>query len=175
MKKNLFSIMILALLVVNIAMTAIMMFSIIPANKKTITLVGNIASILNLDISDPSASGAQAEEAVVSVEDTATYDIEDAMTIALKKSENGEQHYGVVEVSLCMNTKDKDYKDYGATIAEKKSMIQNTIIDAIGSYTYEEAEALGTAGIQDAVLKKIQEMYNSKFIYKVAFRDIKFQ
>lgn len=175
MKKNLFSIMIMALLVVNIVMNAVMMFTIIPANKKTVALVGNIASVMNLELTDPLAAGGEAEEQVVSVDDTATYDIEEGMTIALKKSEDDTAHYAIVEISLCMNTKDKDYKTYGATIAEKESMIQNTIIDAFGSYTYEEAEALGTTGLQNAVLEKVQALYDSKFIYKVAFRDIKFQ
>ena len=53
MKRNLLSIIILALLVVNIVMTAVMMFTIVPANKKTISLVGDIASAMKLELSDP--------------------------------------------------------------------------------------------------------------------------
>ena len=173
MKKNLFSIITLALVVVNIVMTAVMMFTIIPANKKTITLVGDIASVMNLELSDPVLAGAAAEQ-TVSVEDTVTYDIADQMTISLRKGEDGKDHYAIVSVSLCMDSKNADYKTYGADIGNKESMIKNEINDAIGSLTYDEAQAMTTAEIQEAVLTKVQAMYGSNFIYKVVFRDIMF-
>ena len=46
MKKNLISVIILALLIVNIVLTAIMMFSVTGASKKTAALVDNIATAL---------------------------------------------------------------------------------------------------------------------------------
>ena len=48
MKKNLLSVVILALLVVNLILTGIMMFSCVSANKKTAALVNDIASVLDL-------------------------------------------------------------------------------------------------------------------------------
>ena len=50
MKKNFVSIIILALLIVNIVLTAIMMFSVIGTNSKTAALVTDIASAINLDL-----------------------------------------------------------------------------------------------------------------------------
>jgi len=173
LRRNLLSIIILALLVVNIVMTGIMMFTIIPANKKTITLVGDVAAAMNLELSDPVLAGMGSSQ-TVSVEDTATYDVADQMTISLRKGEDGKDHYAIVSVSLCMNTKAEDYKTYGEDVSNKESMIKNEINDAIGSLTYDEAQAMTTAEIQDIVLKKIQAMYGSSFIYKVVFRDIMF-
>lgn len=174
MKKNLLSIIILALLIVNIVMNAIMMFTVLPANKKTVELVGDVAAAMNLELSDPVLAGAAAEQ-VVGVEDTVTYDIADQMTISLRKGEDGKDHYAVVSVSLCMNTKDEDYGTYGSTVAEKESMIKNEINDAIGSLSYDEAMAMTTSEIQEAVLTKVQTMYASKFVYKIVFRNIMFQ
>lgn len=173
MKKNLLSIIILALVIVNIVMNAIMMFTIIPANKKAITLVTDVAAVMNLELTDPVLAGAAAEQ-VVNVEDTETYDIPDQMTISLRKGEDGKDHYAILSVSLCMNTKSDGYKTYGADIATKESMIRNEINDAIGSLTYDEAQAMSASEIQDIVLKKVQAMYGSDFIYKVVFRDIMF-
>ena len=173
MKKNLISIIILALLVVNIILTAVMMFSVVPANNKTIALVTDIASAMELELSDPNLAAATADKQV-SVEDTVTYDIEDQMTISLRKGEDGKDHYAIVSVSLCMDTKNEDYEKYGADIASAEAMIKNEINDAIGSLTYEEAQVMTTAEIQEAVLTKIQAMYGSAFIYKVVFRDIMF-
>lgn len=175
MKKNLLTIIILALLVVNIVMTSVMMFTVIPANRKTIALVNDIAGVMNLELANP--IDAASAGAAVSVEDTVIYDIADQLTIPLKKSEGDTaDHYVIVSVSLYMNSKDEDYKAYGGeALGERESMIKNEINDAIGSYTYEEEQALGNAGLQDAVLERIQSMYNSRFIYKVGFRDIMVQ
>lgn len=173
MKRNLLSVIILALTVVNIAMTAFMMFTVIPANKKTIALVGDVASAMQLELSDPNLV-AGAEQAV-SVEDTVTYDIVDQMTISLRRGEDGKDHYAILSVSLCMNSKSDDYKTYGADIASKESMIKNEVNEAIGSLTYDECQAMTTAEIQSAVLQKVQTMYGSDFIYKIVFRDIIFQ
>ena len=49
MKKNLLSVLILVLLIVNIAMTAVMMISVTGTNKKTAELVTSIATVLNLE------------------------------------------------------------------------------------------------------------------------------
>jgi len=174
MKKNLLSVIILALLIVNIVMTAFMMFTVIPANKKTIALVGDVAAAMQLELTDPTLVSANGDSAVVSVEDTVTYDIADQMTISLKKGEDGKDHYALVSVSLCMNSKSADYNTYGADVANKESMIKNEINDAIGSLNYDECQAMTTSEIQSLVLQKIQTMYGSDFIYKVVFRDIMF-
>lgn len=173
MKRNIFSVIIIALLVVNIAMTAFMMFTVVPANKKTIALVGDVAAAMKLELSDPVLASAASAPAV-SVEDTATYDIEDQMTISLRKGEDGKDHYAIFSISLCMNTKNSDYASYSADISNKESMIKNEINDAVGSLTYDECQAMTTSEIQSIVLKKIQALYGSDFIYKVVFRDIMF-
>ena len=53
MKKNLLSVLILALLVVNIVLTTIMMLSITKTNSKTAELVTNIATVMNLELYGP--------------------------------------------------------------------------------------------------------------------------
>lgn len=53
MKKNLLSILILVLLIVNIALTTVMMISVTGTNKKTAELVTSIATVLNLELYNP--------------------------------------------------------------------------------------------------------------------------
>ena len=79
MKKNLISIIILALLIVNIVLTAIMMFSVTGASKKTSALVDNIATALDLELA-ASGEGEAAEEAV-SMADTETYSFAEQMQV----------------------------------------------------------------------------------------------
>lgn len=173
MKKNLISIIILALLVVNIALTSVMMFSVMNTNQKTTRLVGDIASALELEFSDPSGQEQQAE---VSIADTATYKFEDPLTIRLKDSgEDGKEHYFITSVSFSMNTKDKDYKKYGETIAEQADLLKSSVYTVISDYTLEELRADNNEKAAQDILEQIQAMYDSKFIFKVNFIDFLYQ
>ena len=53
MKKNLMTVLILALLIVNIALTGVMLVSIVGTNKKTAQLVDNITTAMNLELTVP--------------------------------------------------------------------------------------------------------------------------
>jgi flagellar FliL protein len=171
-KKNLLSIVILALLIVNLILTSIMMFSVMGTNKKTGAVVADIATILNLEL-DTGGNGESAEAASVSMEDTAVYNIEDEMTIMLTKGEDGKDHYAMVKASLSMNTKDDGYKTYGATIDSQESLIVGTIRDVISGYTADEVQPRADE-IKEEILSRLQgpDMFNSEFIYKITFSEL---
>lgn len=164
MKRNLLSVLILALLVVNIVLTAIMMFSVVGTSKKTSALVTDIATILQLEVG--AANGENGE--ALHVEDIEMYNIEESMTIHLKTAEDGKDHYCIVSVALSVNTKHDDYKEYGESIGNYESLIKGEIDQVIGSYTKEEAEANKEA-IADEILTRIQDLYDSTFIVDVVF------
>ena len=172
MKRNLLSIIILALLVVNLVLTSIMMVNVSSASKKTAALVGDIADTLKLELSDGTAAGAMRTE--VPMEDIEVYKIENQMTIPLKTGEDGAPHYCLVSVALSMNTKSTGYKSFGADLASKESLITGEIYEVIGSYTWEEAQANKDI-MRDDILKRIQVMFDSDFIFQVSFSDIIFQ
>ena len=172
MKKNLMSVVILALLVVNLILTGIMMFSCVSANKKTAALVNDIASVLDLELT---GGGSNTEEvAAVSVADTEIYNIANAMTVALRPSEDGKEHYCMCEVSFSMNKTHEDYETMSPMVATQESKIRSIIIGVIGGYTKEEAQANQKA-IESEILEQVQQMFGSNFIYEAYFRDVKFQ
>lgn len=167
MKKNLLSILILVLLIVNIVMTSIMMFSITGMARKTSALVTDISSVVKLETME----GVTEEPATsVAMSDTDVYDIADQMMIELKPGEDGKSHYYMVSVSLSLNMKDKGYDTYGATLSTKESLIKGIITNVISSYTMEEIQGNKEA-IRQEILEKIQEDFDSKFIYQVTFRE----
>ena len=169
MKKNMMSIIILALLVVNIAMTAIMMFTIIPANRKTIALVDQISGAIKLDTAGTTPQGNGSGGHDVSLADTATASIDESQTFQLKKGDDGEDHFLVCSVAILMDTTNEDYETYGADlIPGRQSLILNALSETIGQYTYEDVRALGQKGVQDACLERLQEVFGSTFIYQVA-------
>lgn len=175
MKKNLLTVVILALLIVNLVLTGIIMFSTVSANKKTVALVNDIASVLDLELNDGTSSGPEEDEAApVSITDTAVYNIPDAMTVALRPSADGKEHYCMCEVSFSMNTTDPDYEKYSAMVEAQESKIRSIIIGVIGEYTKEEA-IQSQATIENDILSQVQGIFGSKFIFEAYFRDIKFQ
>ena len=174
MKKNLLSILILALLIVNIVLTSIMMFSVVGASKKTTQLVTDIASVLQLELDDAAGE----EEEMIPLSQTEVYNISEAMTIALQPGEDGNAHYCLVSVALSMNTKDKGYKDFGSaeTMASYESLITSEITSVIGSYNVETLrEPAAQEEAKAKILEGIQKRFESEFIYNVSFSDIKFQ
>lgn len=168
MKKNLMSILILALLVVNIVLTAIMMFSVTGAMKSTTALVGRIAGILDLEL-DLGADGND-----LSIDDIMIYDISEPMTIPFAvdaaAGENAKQGYLRLSVSLQMDKTHEDYKKYQESLADNESLIRGEIIDVVSSYTQEEFQN-DTDGVRSEILLRLRRLYNSDFIYKVVFTD----
>ncbi len=170
MKKNLISVIILALLVVNIALTSVMLFSVTSTNKKTSDMILKITGAMDMQVS--SMEGA-APASAVAMKDVVTYDIADTMTIPLKKGDDGEEYYFMVAVTFSMDSTREDYKTYGETISEKESLIKSEIIDVVGNYTIDEARA-DQEGIKAEILSRVQEMFGSDFIFAVDFSDVKY-
>ena len=171
MKKNLISIVILALLVVNIVLSSIMLLSVSGTNRKTAALVTDIAAAINLDLGGQTEE--EKQEVTVSMADVVTYDITD-LTVPLKKGENDEkEHYAMLSVTLSMNSKDKDYKTYG-DLSARESLIKGEINDAVSQHTADEARENSHA-IEEEILQRVQAMFDSQFIYDVTFSSILIQ
>lgn len=171
MKKNLISIAILALLIVNLVLTGIMMFSVMSTNKKTAALVTDIAKAINLELEDGTV--AAEGEATISIADIETYTIAD-MTIPLRTGEDGKDHFAMLSVALSMNMQSPDYATYGADIATKEDLIKGQINSVISQYTVEEAKS-NSAAICQEILGRIQQLYNSDFIFDVTFSSALYQ
>ena len=128
MKRNLLSILILALLIVNIALTTVMMITVNNTSAKTAALVNDIAGVLNLEVNGPVSNYSSAGEDI-SLADTVTYDIAEPMTIPLAIGEDGASHFAVVSVSISMDGTDKEFKKYGVEgIASRQSLIKSEIM-----------------------------------------------
>ncbi len=172
MKKNLISIIILALMVVNIVLSALTMFSVISTNKKTAALVGKITENIDLQLASESENAGASPAPTMAT--TAVYDISDSMTIPLTIGDDGTQHYYVVNVGLSMNTQSEGYTTYGETLSSYESPIKDTIIKVIGSYTLDEIQA-DQEGCKQKLLDELQKMFESDFIYQVSFSNALFQ
>ncbi|MBQ3789426.1 MAG: flagellar basal body-associated FliL family protein [Lachnospiraceae bacterium] len=174
MKRNMLAIIILAVSIVNLAMTAFMMLTVMNTNSKTVKLIGDVAAAVNIDNTTIIPSGGSSP-ASVPMDKTATYDIggDDKMTIAFQPGEDGDTHYAQVEVVLSMNMDSEGYKTYGATMDERKSIIRSTILEIMQAYTVDEVRG-NEAAIQQQILEALQQLFDSDFIFKVSFSNIQY-
>lgn len=171
MKKSLLSVITLALVVINLILSTVIVFSILPTSRKTDKMITQVCSALNLELeSKKNATG----EKNYSIEQLETYDIEDSLTIPLKKGEDGKDHYAVVSVSIVVNKEHDDYKKYVESITTKESLIKDAINSVISGFSINEMES-SQSQLQAAILSRLQDLFDSDFIVKVAFRDMVFQ
>ncbi len=156
----------------NIVLTAVMMFSLVGADRKTATLVDAVSTALSLHTS--SEEGSEAAAANIPMTDIEIYNIADKMTIPLKDSADGSVHYAVVGVSFSINNKNDGYKTYGSDLSAQESLIKSEINAVFGQYSMEEAK-VSQEEIKKEILAKVQGMYQSDFIFNVSFSEIVFQ
>lgn len=168
MKKNMLSILILALLIVNIVLTAIMMFSVIGTAKKTSALIDDISAAINLDLKNQSVASSEIEVVDVPIENVVVFPIGEEMTIPLAKGADGKDHYYLVAVSLSLNSKHDDYKKLQPTVETQVDLIKGEIISVISSHTLEELQE-DPDSIRMEILQRIQQLFNSQFIFNVTF------
>ncbi|MBQ7679216.1 MAG: flagellar basal body-associated FliL family protein [Butyrivibrio sp.] len=181
MKKNLLAILILAILVVNTAMTGFMMLTVMTTNSQAIQLITDVASALQIE-ANGGVNGqgfSNAATGNVRVDNIATYEIAD-LTINLKPSvvtgPNGETssktHYMMASVVLSMDMSNADYENYGtaASMDTMKSLLTATIQDTISAHTLEEIQSNEDA-LRKEILGNIQSLYGSNFIYSISFSN----
>lgn len=172
MKKNLLSVLVLALVLVNVILSAVMMFSVLSTNRKTAALVNSVASILNLELEQP---GAEAEKDVP-MSDLAFWNVEGKITIPLV-SHDGKNHFIVFEeVAISMNTKEKGYKTYGEDVIAGvyASVIKDAITNTVNQYTVDECTNNFDA-IKDEILKNVKDLFDKDFIYSIAISNRQIQ
>lgn len=166
MKKNLLTILILALGILNMILTAVIVFAVVPTTMRTNALISKVASTIQLELEGAKNS----DEDKIDFTDIETYNIEEKMTINLKNSPNDtKSHYASVTVALSVNKKSEDYAKLNETIATNENAIKEIIRDEFINFTKEEVvDNVVKEKIKSDILLKIQNYFNSDFIVGIS-------
>ncbi len=165
MKKNILTIIIMAVTLVNTVLIAILIFAIVPTSNKTMKLIDKVNTIVDLELESPEGS---VED--ISLSDIVAYNIVDKLTLNLR-SDDGENHYAILKVSLSMNSKNEDYETLSLKVKENENAIKEIVSDEFGKYTKEEVNANKNL-IKEQIIIRIQEYFRSDFIINVSFGDL---
>ena len=162
MKKNMLTIVILAISLINIVLSAILIFVIVPAANKTNQLVGKVAQIIDLELESPDDVMED-----ISIADLNIHEFSERITINLKRSE-GKNHYAALNLSISVNSKHEDTPELEKLISDNEYAIKEIITDEFAKYTIDNVRE-NKELIKSNSLKKIQEYFNSDFIINISF------
>lgn len=170
MKKNIFSVIITALTVINVVLTAIMFFVMLPTFQKTNNLITQVASVINLELEDENSSGdeqytlADLEEVPVTFEET--------QNLNLAVGSDEKEHYATLDgYTLSLNKKSKDYKKLSETVKKNQTKFTDIVRDVISSHSKDD---ISEDVIKQEALKQIQELLDSKVVVEIYLTNFVF-
>ncbi len=166
MKKNMLTIIIMAMALINIVLSAVIIFVIVPTSNKTNKLVSKVAQIIDLELESPDS-----EKEQIAVSDIETYQIQDKLTIRLKANGDDKKHYAIVYASLSINKKHKDYEELNQYVAQKENEIKEIFTDEFSAYTIDNVDENKNL-IKERILSRIQDLFKSDFIINVSFGNL---
>lgn len=172
MRKNLISVIILAISIVNLILNALLVFVFVPAVKKTDNLVTEIAAVLDLELEKDGKDAVIAPD----IKDVKSYTLTEATTINLKSDGSGENHYAMIGISISMDGGSKDYKDLSTKLTETESWVYDVTREVVQEYTYAEMnDAEIQRVVKQEITEKLQEKYQTDCIYDVTFSQFNTQ
>lgn len=169
MKKSFLQIITLALCVVNLVISAILVFTCMPAISNTNNLVVKICEIIDLDVTGVQG-GAQIVDVANLEEVPVTFSGNNDIALNLKTDVDGKPHIVKLGVSIVVDKSHADYKAKRANIDTAMSMINGIIIDVVSKYTVNQVNN-NKEEIRKEILGQVQTLFNSEFIYDITFTN----
>lgn len=163
MKKNMLTIVILASSVVNLILSIVLVFSLVPMTNKTTALVEKVASVVDLEI-DADKEKDDGYNVAELIPYTITYDKD--VKINLKAGTDGKQHFGIISgIVVSFNPNTDDAQDVQTAITTADVYVQDIVKETIASYSYDE---INQNTIKEEAIKKIQQKYDTKCVVDIS-------
>ncbi len=162
MKKSVITLLTLVLVLVNLVLTALLTFTIMPETKKANELITKVADAIDLDLS----AGQSTSGSNTSLETTEAYTLADDMTITLSDG-------GVALIKPVINI-NKESDGYKAKTYTKDTMstydgvIQKAVTDVVSQYSAENFNEK-KQDIQDQIKDELANSFGGDVVSAVGF------
>lgn len=164
MKKNMLTILVIILCIVNLTLSAYIVFTVVPNAQRTDQLITKILQIIDLELESPLPADINNTYDIENIE---KYEIED-MTANLAAGTDGKAHFAKISASLTINNADDDYEKLNPKVETMKSDVISIIKTHVSSYDNEELSKPETKkAVKEKILGDIQTLFNSKFIVDI--------
>ncbi len=169
MKKNLITVIILALCVVNLILNVMLVFVCMPSAKKTNNLITEIASILSLELESNDG------QPKVELANIANFNVE-AQVVNLKDDGSDQKHYVQLGLTLELDKSSEDYEQLNTVLGEAQGAVFDEARNVVQNYTYNDvSDQEVQAKIKKQILESLQKKYATKCIYNVSFSKFTIQ
>ncbi|MBQ8798212.1 MAG: hypothetical protein IJZ55_01450 [Lachnospiraceae bacterium] len=157
MKRNMLAIVILAATLVNLTLSAVLIFTVIPKAKRTDALIEKIVAAVELE----TESGIGKDYGEIAPADQDEYTFSDKV-VNLKPTGN-DPSIAQVSITITLNKKHDDYATIQPLIASKENKIVSAVGGVLSDYTSAEVSVY-SEDINKNALLKIQEIFKSDCI-----------
>lgn len=165
MKKNIFSVIITALTVINVVLTAVLFFVMLPTFQKTNNLITQVASVLSIELDADKTADPDSDYKLSDLQGIPVA-WESQKTYNLKTDTDGKEHYAMMNgYTIYLNKNADDFKDVNELLTADTAQIDSAIANVISSHTYAE---LTDELVQKESLEKIEQLLDSKVVVRIA-------
>ena len=165
MKKNILAVIILAATLINLTLSAVMIFVFMPTVKQTNNLITKVAQIVDLELEDVTIREDSVEEE--------KYELTDEIPLNLSIGEDGKSHFAKLSCSVYLNKKAEDYSVIKGLMEQYEGKIREIINEEVSKLPYEEffvtEKKIETKNV---ILERLQkEVFKSTCITSISFSD----
>lgn len=162
MKKNLMTVIILALVFANFVLTALLLFTVYPQTQRANEMITRVCEAIDLELNSGAATGLSN----LPIDQIETYDVAAGETITVNLKDGG---YAVVSVAISVNNESDTYNDSTTeSLSTKESIIKDCIIETVGNFTKDELN-VSKDGVKSELLKTLQKMFGADFVVGISF------
>lgn len=165
MKKNLITVIILAISIINLVFNILLVFVFMPSASKTNKLITDIAAVLDLEIASQTAGSDSFD-----VGNLAAFQLEQGNPINLASDGSEDKHVVQYGLTINLNKTAADYSKVQTNLEASTSLIYDMTRDIVGKYTYEQViDVEVQKQIKEEILVSLKETFNTECIYSVSF------
>jgi len=159
------AVLILVVSLANLVMTGLMIFVVLPGSKSYTELVNKVATAIELEEKESNADEISVDEKEQYVYDKADF------TINLKKEGKKDSYVVINQVSLTLNTSDKDYEKTKKLLDANEVKVHDMITTIYEAHTKTEVTTQKKE-IKEEVLQKLKEEFESDAIIDISYGSI---
>lgn len=162
MKKNLMTVIILALVFANFVLSAIMMFTILPQTQKANEMIKKVCEAIDLELNSGAATGLSN----LPVSQIEVYDVAEGDTMTVNLADGS---YAVISIAISVNNQSEEYEEGTTTpLSTKESLIKDAVREIVGKYTKDELNASSEAAKAE-ILKILKQDFGAEYVVGVSF------
>jgi flagellar FliL protein len=166
MKKNLITVLILAISIINLVFNILLVFVFMPSATKTNKLITDIAEVLDIEI----ASQEGISNVSFDVADLASFELEQGNPINLADDGSGTSHVLQYGLTLNLDSTADDYSKVNSSLESSTAMVYDLTRDIIAKYTYAQVKDVEVQKqIKEELLTELRETFGTVCIYSVSF------